>query len=351
MNHTSRISPTLEGFRAALRRPSLTLAEITWRWTVGATACALFLFSIVEYLDTLSVTDGDLLLLRSKQPILVGQAVAHIVRGSFNRAVTAGLLAMLALTTLWIVAASLGRNATVRALLEYFVSRSDSVGNVFVQVGSARHEDDFAIRSASFRSLLALNFLRATLALAALLGFVAAAILAGMVSPEANPQPGLGLLVFVPLAGLICVLWWIFNWLLSLAAIFSVRNGENPMGAISAAVTFCRERVAPVFAVSTWSELAHILAFVLASMVGPLPLIFIRIAPVRVVIAGVLLITLAYFAVVDWLYTARLAGYVCILEMPEPLVVPAPKPITPPQNIMDRDEPILSDVPGLIVET
>jgi len=106
----------------------------------------------------------------SKQPILVGQAVAHIVRGSFNRAVTAGLLAMLALTTLWIVAASLGRNATVRALLEYFASRSDSVGNVSVQVESARREDHSAIRSASFRSLLALNFLRATLALAAILG-------------------------------------------------------------------------------------------------------------------------------------------------------------------------------------
>src|SRR5207302_4159557 len=125
--------------------------------------------------------------------------------------------------------------------------------NVFVQVGTARREDHFAIRSASFRSLLALNFVRATLALAAILGFVAAAILGGMVSPEANPQPGLGLLVFVPLAGLICVQWWIFNWLHSLAAIFSVRNGANPMGAISAAVTFCRERVAPVFAVSTWS--------------------------------------------------------------------------------------------------
>ena len=28
-------SPTIEGFRAAFRRPSLTFAEMAWRWTVG----------------------------------------------------------------------------------------------------------------------------------------------------------------------------------------------------------------------------------------------------------------------------------------------------------------------------
>ena len=34
------ISPTVEGFRTAFRRPSLTLAEIMWRWVGGATAAA-----------------------------------------------------------------------------------------------------------------------------------------------------------------------------------------------------------------------------------------------------------------------------------------------------------------------
>jgi hypothetical protein len=65
------ISATAEGFRAAFRRPSLTLAEIMWRWSTGATASALFLFGLFEYLNTLPVTNGELLFLRTRQPYLV----------------------------------------------------------------------------------------------------------------------------------------------------------------------------------------------------------------------------------------------------------------------------------------
>jgi hypothetical protein len=56
---------------------------------------------------------------------------------------------------------------------------------------------------------------------------------------------------------------------------------------------------------------------------------------------------------------ARLAGYVCIAETPEALLKPLPPapPVLPPaagppiQTTIDRDEPILSDVPNLAVET
>ncbi len=85
------ISPTAEGFRAAFRRPSVTLAEIMWRWTAGATAAALFVFGLFEYLNTLPVTNGELLFLRTRHPYLVGEAIAHILRGSLNRVVIAGL--------------------------------------------------------------------------------------------------------------------------------------------------------------------------------------------------------------------------------------------------------------------
>src|SRR5580658_9332957 len=100
------VSPTAEGFRAAFRQPSLTLAEIAWRWVTGATATALFFFVLFEYLRTLPVTNGELLFLRSRQPFLVGQAIAHILRGSLNRGVMAALLAAMLLALLWIVAGS-----------------------------------------------------------------------------------------------------------------------------------------------------------------------------------------------------------------------------------------------------
>jgi hypothetical protein len=82
-----------------------------------------------------------------------------------------------------------------------------------------------------------------------------------------------------------------------------------------------------------------------------MPLAFIQVAPSRLVIAAVILVALLYFAVVDWLYLVRLAGYVCIAEMPEALAESAPLPAPPPQTSIDREEPILSDVPNLVVET
>jgi hypothetical protein len=155
----------------------------------------------------------------------------------------------------------------------------------------------------------------------------------------------------LPLAGLICIVWPMLNWLLSLAGIFAVRDGDDAMDALSAAVTFSRKHSGPVFAVSTWTGLAHLAVFSVATTAASLPVAFVQVAPARLIIAAVVLVTLAYFAVVDWLYMARLAGYVCIAEMPEALADSAPMPAPPPQTSIDRDEPILSDIPNLAVDT
>jgi hypothetical protein len=381
-----RISPTLEGFRATWRQPSLTFAEIAWRWTVGATACALFVFGFVEYLNTLPVSNGDLLLLRTRQPLLIGQAISHILRGSLSRAAMASLLAALVLTGLWIIAASIGRSTTTKALLEYFAIRRDVAGYVSAAnsttaapqdaadtvspataPSTARRDEENAIpapaKATRPTSLLGLNFLRATLVLAAILGLQGAAILSSFASPRTNPQPGLAFFLFLPLAALVCLVLSALNWLLSLAALFAVRAGEDTLSAISTAVAFCRDRARPVSAVSAWSTLAHLAAFLTATTAVSIPLSLLHIAPVRLVIVGVLLVTLAYFAVADWLYVARLAGYVCIAEIPEALLAPPlpqpPAPIPPtayvpppqPQTTIDRDERILSDLPNLVVET
>jgi hypothetical protein len=356
---TMAISPTTEGFRAAFRRPSLTLAEILWRWTTGATAAALVAFGLVEYFDTLPVTNGELLFLRTRQPYLVSEAIAHILRGSLNRVVMAGLLAVVMLVVLWIVAASVGRIATVCGLLDYF--RREVAG--YVSAGGISGDDEIDVASnvstngvgASLATLLRLNFLRASAALAAILGFLGASILSGLASPAANPRPELTLFLFLPLAGLICLVWSTLNWMLSLAEMFAVREGQDAVGALAAAVDFCRERTGPVFAVSTWTGLVHLVLFVGATTVVTMPLGFAAaIVPWRLVVVVVILVTLVYFALADWIYMARLAGYVCIAEMPQELLMqlpPQPKAAPPVQTTIDRDEPILSDLPNLAVET
>jgi hypothetical protein len=112
-------SPTLEGFRAIFRRPSFGLAEIAWRWSFAA-AGLLLVFSFFEYLDTLVLNKDDLLLLRSKQPILIYRAARHLFHGNAFRVVEAAVVLALALGIAWVVVASLARAATLKALLAYF---------------------------------------------------------------------------------------------------------------------------------------------------------------------------------------------------------------------------------------
>src|ERR1700693_6182350 len=113
-------SPTLEGFRVMFRRPAVVLAEISWRWSLGFASALLLFFSFVEFLDTLPVTDADLLLLRSRQPFLISHAVLHIFRGSAPRLVAALLVLVFAMALAWIGTASFRRAATLNALIAYF---------------------------------------------------------------------------------------------------------------------------------------------------------------------------------------------------------------------------------------
>lgn len=348
----SRISPTMEGFRVVFRRPLLTLAEITWRWAVGATATALFFFGLFEYLSTLPVSRGEMLLLRSRQPYLIGRAILHILRGSLSRAVFSLLVAILLVALVWTVAGTLGRIATLRGMLEYFRGR-------LAQGLSAPHEgtggSEASERGGPFSPLLILHVLRAVLLLAGVLGIAGAIVLGGLVSPDAHPHPGLAFLVFVPIAGLVWLFWSTLNWTLSLATVFVVRDGDDWLEAIAAAMVLFHKRTGAIFAVSSWVGVAHLVLFVGATTVVSMPLGFIPLVPWRLAVLAMIFITLVYFALADWLYVARLAGYVCIVEMTDEMFAPLPPPIPvapmPGQTTIDRDELILSDVPNLIVET
>jgi hypothetical protein len=335
-------SPTIEGFRVAIRRPSLTLAEIAWRWPPGFAAAALSLFYFSEYFNTLPVNHADLVLLSTRQPALLARALAHIFQGSLNRALLAAVVLTLGLSLLWSIAASVGRLATVGALLAYF--QSTNADNL-----SAR--TDSAGKPRPIRALIQLNFLRVAVVLAMLVSAAGAAILSSRVSTDSHPRPGLAFVLFVWLTACICFAGWALNWWLSLAAVFVVRDGDDALGAFSRAVSFFRDRMGAVIAVSTWTGLAHCVAFSLATTAASLPLAFIPVAPWRLVVAGIALVTLAYFAVVDWLYMARLAGYVCLAETPHPLPAPPPLPSVEPRSpTIDHDEPILSDLPNLAVQ-
>jgi hypothetical protein len=339
-------SPTLEGFRAIFRRPSFGLAEIAWRWSFGLAATLLLAFSFFTFLDTLPVGKSDLLLLRSRQPLLIFRAMAHIFRGGAFRAVGAGIVLALTLGAAWIVLASLGRAATLKALIAYFRESA---------VFAPDQEEKSSWR---LRSLFALNFFRLAVTLAAAMGCIAAILLGAAASPPTNPSPGVAALIFLTVTMLVWLAWSTLNWFLSLAQLFVVADGKDTFGAIAAAIDLCRARPRSIFATGTWFGLAHLTAFVLVSSIVGFPLAFAPYLPPAVVLGGVLLVTVFYFAVADFLYVGRLAAYAAMVEMPEsqvsaetappalPLAGTRLDPNLQPSPAVDATELILSDVPA-----
>lgn len=333
-------SPTLEGFRV-LRHPAFGLAEIAWRWSFGAACCLALVFSVSEYLQTLPVSSGDLLLLRTLRPRLISEAFAHILHGSRFRLLEAVLVLISGLAVGWIVLGSFARAATINALLTYFRDGEKS--------------RDRRPSNPRVLSLAGLNFLRVAVTLASTVGCLAALFFGAAISPASNPAPGSALLVFLSVVLLLWLAWSVLNWFLSLAAVFVVVDGQDAFGAMASAVALCRRRTGAVLAAGTWFGLAHIAAFVLATSVVAFPLAFAGVLPSGIVLGGVLSVTLLYFAVTDFLYIGRLASYVAILELPETrsTVQPAaPRPPTSTRDIrelgssVDRDELILSDLPS-----
>ncbi|HUJ95822.1 MAG TPA: hypothetical protein VLW84_11200 [Terriglobales bacterium] len=348
-------SPTLEGFRAIFHQPSLGLAEISWRWSFGSAAIALLFFSFLEYLDTLPVTKGEIFLLRSRQPALVSQALAHILRGSGLRAAAALIVAGFALALGWIVISSLGRAASLKALREYFQIQIESSSIELPVVSSSPYAvgPEIRLKKQWVRSLMGLNSLRVAAALAAAVGCIGALVLAGAASPDKDPSPGSAMLIFLTLVMLVALAWNGVNWALSLASIFTAQERDT-FSALTAAVDFYRRHTGPVLAAGTWFGLAHVVIFFVATSVVAFPLALAGFLPAGMVLGGVLLVTLLYFAVADFLHVGRLAAYIYILEGPErpptPLqeAVPLRPARMPPKEeaAVDRDELILSDASG-----
>jgi len=320
-------SPTIEGLRSVFRKPALPLAEVVWRWSFGAAALVLIGLGVLEYLHTLPVSPTDMLMLRTGHPVLVSNALSHIARGSAFRLVLAFVFLFSTLAILWILVASIGRAVTLDALITYIRKRArTALGQVPGVVIDTPPVGEVigAPSGGRFRSLAGLHFLRAALALAACAAGLGALILAGFTSTKTHPQPALVFFLALMLVLLVWMAWSSVSWLLSLASIFVVGQGQDTFGALSSSVALCRDRFASVAAVGTWFGLAHIVLFIFATSVVTFPLALAQILPAPMVLTAVLLLTLLYLAIVDTLYIGRMAGYIAILEAP-----PLPPPRAP----------------------
>jgi hypothetical protein len=336
----SKPSPTLEGFKAIFRWPSFGLAEIAWRWSLGFAGFALVSLFLFQYLDTLPVSDEDLWLLRSEQPAFIGRAIEDIFHGSAYRFWDSFLILTLSFALAWVVVGALGRAATLKAMLKYLKQQNDGF--------------PLEAKSWHLRSLLGIQGLRVAATLAALLGVVGALIAGRAVTSDQNPAPGSAVLIFLTVCIFVALAWVVLNWFLSVSSIFVVTDGCDMLGAIGSSAALCRDSLGSVLACSFWFGLAHFTALFVASSLVAFPLALITILPGSVVLGGVILIAMLYFAVADFLYIGRLAAYMWIGKGPESLAdsesplggqPPGGGAATAEQTRVDPGELILSDLP------
>jgi len=334
-----------------LLRPSVGLAEIAWRWSFGAACVTLLVVSAIEYLDTLPVSPGDLLLLRTRQPLLIWQAMARIFSGSALRAVETLVALAVAFSIAWLGLASLGRAATLRALLLHFrQGQSPRLAD-----GGRGQTSRVQLRLSDLPALFGLNFLRLAATLAAVVGALATFWIGGAVSSVEGPAPAAAFLICLLLLVLVGWAWSMVNWFLSVAQVFVVAEARDSFAAMASTIDLVRHRSRSVFAAGVWFGLAHIAAFVAAASIVVFPLGLAEFLPRGAVLGGVVLVTLLYFVVVDFLYIGRLAAYVGIVELPEAPAIASAIPSRPwssPDSAtrmsaaaVDRDEVILSDGP------
>jgi hypothetical protein len=281
-------------------------------------------------MGSLPVTAVDRLLLGTQQPILISRAIQRIFHGSAFRFTEAGIVLLIGLAVAWIALASLGRAATLAALLEEFGISTRSNRRMV-------------------RSLFALNFLRVAVFLAAKVAGIGAILIASSFWASTHVSFGDASRLWFAVLFLDWMAWALLNWLLSTAAVFVGIEQEGSLGAIGSCARFCVERTGRVLAVGVWFGLPHLGAFITAWGAGFTVLSTVgawRMGPALVL---EFLIIAGYCAVADFLYTGRLAAYIAIVRGPEVELSRATSPAAPGSGptAVDRDELILSDVPLL----
>lgn len=321
-------SPTVEGLRVVARNPAIGFAEVAWRWAVTGAGWVLVIFAVVEYLKTLPVTARDMLFLQTGQGPLISRAIRHILAGSAGRFMAATFAFFLGMALLWVLAASFGRMATLRALISEILGKESEM--------EEGHSPAFA--------MVGLHALRVALLASTVLGLTGAAFLANFFY-RGQRRPGAEFLIFLALALTVVAVSGSLNRILSIAPIFIALGKHRTCSAVCSAVELIVRRLRAVTAVSSAFSLLHIAAFVIGSSVVVFPLSFAGFLPGWMVLSATALLTLIYLAFIDFLHVARLAAYVALLaqDKAEQPVISYHPPVPRPAS----EDDILSDIPGL----
>ena len=103
-------------FGTVFRQPTIYLAEFVWRSVFAITVAMLGFYAAIGYLDSMEVTDRDLMGLAGIIPGTVGMALTHIFQGSGPMLVRMTFAVICGAGLLWLVLATIGQSVTLSAL-------------------------------------------------------------------------------------------------------------------------------------------------------------------------------------------------------------------------------------------
>jgi hypothetical protein len=260
----------------------ILLTEIVWRWSFGAIAFWVLLVGSLRFLVSVHISPADTAAWRSNNPTLMAQALANVVVESGSSILKQAFWVLPVVTLVWMVFGTVGRTATLNRLAK------DSV---------------------SLLSILALHCSRALLMWLAGAALVAAMVLNANISTR-GAEPDLFLYYALAFWSVVLIggFWAIANWYLSVAALCCLRSGAGFLKGTGQAIRLARAQggefsgISLVFAAFRLAALA--IAFVLCVLPSPL----MATAP-RGYTAWVVAVSLAYFAVADFLYISRMGAY------------------------------------------
>ncbi|HXZ81234.1 MAG TPA: hypothetical protein VEG30_15000 [Terriglobales bacterium] len=308
-------SPLRSSFRELIESPSLVLGEIAWRWGFGLVVWAVIFYTALTFLAGIKISDGEWRVLKSLEPYSMALVLAQILADlgpMLGRWIPAVIPVLM---VLWVVLASIGRAATLKALLQ------ESATN--------------------WLGLLGINTLRVVVLLAAVLAFFGGGILIGAWIPPSPEKQLLPTLLIFLVALVVGSIWSMLNWFLSLAPIFALRDGRGGFASFRESVELFRSYP------GRYTTIAAALGLMRSVLLGAILLASLAVVGAaaqgqwRGALTFSVIVSLIYFAMTDFLHIWRIAAYVKLAEAepeiaPEPAVLPS-EPLLPPAPQFESD--------------
>ncbi len=282
-----------EGFRIVRRDSTLLPLELLWRWSFGLGLMALLFFAYAHLRQAILISDADEAAFSGQDPLAIATAAAGIIAGSQPLLLRTFAQVAAVVSVLWIAAATLGRGMLTRMIVRRL---------------AVDYDIEIAADTPRWAAFAILKMSRVLMLLILVIGYLAGVLIVGLVSAPAKNVVTSALIVFAAVA-VSSLLWSWVNWLLSLAPIFVVRDGLSPLDSVVAALAFLRRNGSRLVAIAIWNNTLRGLAATVITAAAAVTVAMHTALPGWAITVLVVLETLLYLVVSDFLLLVRLAAY------------------------------------------